>query len=88
MGRLFELGVTGGALTRFQYDGAALIAEYDQTGSLVRRYVHGPRMDAPLVRYDYGASGVLEGRRWLMADERGSIYAHTDEAGAVVQVND
>jgi RHS repeat-associated protein len=87
LGRLFEVDVTGGALTRFQYDGAALIAEYDQNGDMVRRYVHGLGMDAPLVRYDYAASGALEGRRWLLADERGSIYAHADEAGAIIQIN-
>jgi RHS repeat-associated protein len=44
-------------------------------------------MDAPLVRYDYDGAEALEGRRWLLADERGSIYAHADEAGAIVQTN-
>jgi RHS repeat-associated protein len=53
----------------------------------MRRYVHGPGMDAPLVRYDYDGAGALEGRRWLLADERGSIYAHADEAGAIIQIN-
>jgi RHS repeat-associated protein len=53
----------------------------------MRRYVHGPGMDAPLVRYDYTSAGALEGRRWLLADERGSIYAHADEAGAIIQIN-
>jgi hypothetical protein len=53
----------------------------------MRRYVHGPGMDAPLVRYDYDGAGALEGRRWLLADERGSIYAHADEAGVIIQIN-
>jgi hypothetical protein len=35
----------------------------------MRRYVHGPGLDAPLVRYDYTSAGALEGRRWLLADE-------------------
>jgi RHS repeat-associated protein len=87
LGRLAELDVTGGLVTRFQYDGAAMIAETDGAGDVMRRYVHGPGMDAPLVRYDYDGAGALEGRRWLLADERGSIYAHADEAGAIIQIN-
>jgi hypothetical protein len=39
------------------------------------------------VRDDYTSVGALEGRRWLLADERGSIYAHADEAGAIIQIH-
>ena len=69
-GRLAELDVTGGLVTRFQYVGAAMIAETDAAGDVMRRYVHGPCMDAPMVRYDYTSAGALEGRRWLLSDPR------------------
>ncbi len=39
-GRLHQVG--GGTITRFLYDGADVIAEYDATGTVLRRYVHGP----------------------------------------------
>jgi YD repeat-containing protein len=38
--RLYEVMGSGGT-TRFGYDGTALIAEYNSSNSLLRRYVHG-----------------------------------------------
>ena len=78
-GRLIR--TVGGAETRFAYDGAELIAEYDGAGTLMRRYVHGPRTDEPLVWYE--GAGTSE-RRWLHADERGSIVAVSDGSGALM----
>lgn len=43
-----------------------------------------PAWDEPLVRYD--GTGTTS-RRWLIADERGSIVAETNASGAAVQVN-
>ena len=61
------------------------MAEYDGSSpTLTHRYIFGPGMDELLVRYE-GAG--LATRRWLHADERGSIIAESDGAGAVVQVN-
>lgn len=57
-------------MTRFAYDGQALIAEYDGSNVPQRRYVQGPGADEPLVWYE--GSGTSD-RRWLHADERGSI---------------
>lgn len=42
--------------TNFLYDGDALIAAYDITGTLLRRYVHGSRVDSPLIWYDGSAA--------------------------------
>jgi RHS repeat-associated protein len=56
--------------TRFIYDGADMIAEYNAAGTVIRRYVHGPGVDEPLVWYE--GSGTSD-RRHLYADERGSI---------------
>ena len=34
------------------YDGVNLVADYDATDTMVRRYVHGPGVDEPLVVYE------------------------------------
>nr|MBA3351579.1 RHS repeat-associated core domain-containing protein [Blastocatellia bacterium] len=51
---------------------------------IVRRYVHGPGADEPLVWYE-GAG--MSDRRFLHADERGSIVAVSDSAGNSIGVN-
>lgn len=81
-GRLYQ--VAGTSTTRFLYDGNDVIAEYDNSGTLQNRYVHGPGVDEPLVwykGYDYS------NRRYLLADERGSIIAVTNNSGSVINVN-
>jgi hypothetical protein len=61
-------GVSGAAgTTRFMYDGDRLIAEYNGAGTLLRRYVHGPGVDEPLVWYE-GAGVGAGSRRYLHAD--------------------
>ncbi|MEO1040548.1 MAG: RHS repeat-associated core domain-containing protein, partial [Pseudomonadota bacterium] len=41
----------------------------------------GPGVDEPLVQYT-GLDTGSPSREWLHADERGSIVAHSDDAGA------
>ena len=86
LGRLHEV-VSGGNTRRFLYDGSDLVAEYDASGALQRRYVHGlGGGDTPRVWFE--GSGVADSaRRNLYADERGSIVAVTDSAGAVLNLN-
>jgi len=81
--RLRQTEVPGNAATRteFLYDGADMVAEYNNSGALTRRYVHGPGVDAPLVMYV--GSGTTT-RRWLHADERGSIVAISDASGNAI----
>ena len=70
---------------KFAYDGLALVEEYSNT-TLVHRYVHGPGMDEPLIWYDQGNN-----RRYLHADERGSIVAISADGspnGALYQLNE
>jgi RHS repeat-associated protein len=80
--RLYQ--AAGTATTRFLYDGADIIAEYDGANALLRRYVHGPGTDEPLVQYD-GAG--TSSKKWLHADARGSIIALSDASGNVVAKN-
>jgi RHS repeat-associated protein len=91
LGRLYETyGSAAGANTghtRFLYDGSDLVAEYNTSGTLLRRYVHGPGAgDDPLVWFE--GSGVTNAeRRYLYPDERGSIVAVTDQNGTVTAIN-
>ena len=82
-GRLIEYDTS--VSTRFYYAGSAMIAEIaNPTGAILRRYVPGPGMDEPVVWYE--GSGISD-RRWLHADERGSVIAVSDGSGAKVGVN-
>jgi len=70
--------------TRFAYDGVNAIAEYDGSNALQRRFVFGTGTDDPIVWYE--GTGTTN-RRFMSADERGSIISLTDSAGALVNVN-
>ena len=67
-----------GVTTQFLYDGDRLLAEYNGSGTLLRRYVHGPGIDEPIVWYE--GTG-LTNRRWLHTDERGSVIAESNGSG-------
>ncbi len=82
LGRLSEQTV-GGSTTDYLYDGVDLIAEYDG-GTVLKRYVHGPGIDEPLVEYE--GSGTND-RTFLIADERGSIVAGTNSSGNRTYIN-
>ena len=79
-GRMSRL-VQGATTTRFEYLGPRLVIERDAGGNILRRYVHGPSNDEPLVWYE-GAG--LTTKRWLHTDERGSVIAITDATGASI----
>jgi len=78
LGRLAQ-SVSGTSTTQFVYDGNRLTAEYDGSNNLLRRYVHGPGTDNPEVWYEGSA---LTNRNWLESDERGTVIATSDSAGA------
>jgi RHS repeat-associated protein len=85
LGRLVQSFLSASATgTEFDYDGDHLSTEFNLTGATLRRYVFGPGADAPIVWYE--GAGVTD-RRWLIADERGSIVAVTDQSGAAFNIN-
>lgn len=92
MGRLYEVrGYNSGVLqstTRMLYDGDALVAEYDASGVMLARHVHGPAagVDDPLVSYA-GASTSAANVRYLYADARGSVVLDTNETMSAATVN-
>ena len=84
LGRLYE--VTGTSSTaRMLYDGDALTAEYDASGNLLRRYVHGADMkaDDPIAWYE-GTAFTSTNERQLRPDWQGSIVLVTDQSGSTV----
>jgi len=81
-GRLYEQTVSSTS-TQYLYDGVDLIAEYNGS-TVLRRYVHGPGLDEPLVEYD--GTGTSN-RTFLIADERGSIVAGSNSSGTKTYIN-
>jgi hypothetical protein len=81
LGRLYHIS---SPYVVFEYDGTQLISEYDSHGAMTRRYVHGPGVDEPLVQYE--VSGTTN-RKFLHADERGSIITVSDNSGNVLGIN-
>ena len=86
LGRLWQTSGPSGT-ARYQYDGAAIIAEYNASGVMQHRWVHGPGMGEPLVRYDGSgmsnkvrpfdrSPGSISAASRLHADERGLLRAH------------
>lgn len=84
LSRVHQLTSGSGVITRFAYDGVNLIAEFDSAGTLIHRYVHGADADEPLVWYQ--GAGTAS-RRWLIADQLGSVVAAADGSGAPLFVN-
>jgi RHS repeat-associated protein len=82
-GRLSKESQTSGGAIHFLYDGQEMTGEYIST-ALQRRYVYGPGTDEPVVWYE--GSGTTD-RRWLHADERGSVIAVSDASGASIGTN-
>ena len=79
-GRL-NYSTLNGTKTTFLYDANELVAEYNSSGSLLRRYVHGIGEDDPLVWYEGSGTG---NKRYLHADERGSIISETNGSGSII----
>lgn len=87
LGRLFEVdGGSNATTTQFLYDGDALVSEYNYSGALTARYVHGTGIDNPVIWYDGGTVSSTT-RRHLFANWQGSISAITDANGNAIAVN-
>ncbi|CAB0151896.1 tRNA3(Ser)-specific nuclease WapA [Pseudidiomarina piscicola] len=76
--------VHNGESIDYLYDGDELVAEYHSNGTLLRRFIHGLGNDDPVIRYE--GAGV-NARRYLLADERGSIIAEMTANGGLLQAH-
>ena len=61
-----------------------MIAEYNASNVLQRRYVHGPGTDNPIVWYE--GTGIAD-KRYMIADERGSITGIVKQDGSLLAIN-
>ena len=75
---------TGATATRFLYDGVQAIAEYNGSGTLLRRHIPGVGLDQTVATLE--GSGTTD-RRWLSADERGSVVAISGGTAALLTRN-
>ncbi len=82
-GRLWQV-IQGSVTKRFDYSGSNLLAESDASENVQRRYVYGPGSDRPIIWYE--GNGLAD-RRFLLADERGSIVAETNSSGNAIAIN-
>jgi RHS repeat-associated protein len=84
VGRLSQV-LQGSSITNFDYAGTALIAERDQASyGILRRYVHAPGDDQPIVWYE--GSGLTD-KRYLHSDERGSVIGISKADGTMLNYN-
>jgi RHS repeat-associated protein len=67
--------VTASGTTQYLYDGGMLVAEYNSSGTMLRRYVPGQGVDETLVWYE---GSDLASPHWLHTDQQGSVIAATD----------
>ncbi len=87
LGRLYEITNGSGGITRLLYDGDALIGEFDTTGTMLNRYVHGLSAgDDPMVRYA-GSNAARSAAEYLYVDRLGSVVASFDWNGSVKAIN-
>nr|WP_136252609.1 RHS repeat-associated core domain-containing protein [Ningiella ruwaisensis] len=84
-GRLIRIN-SGGTNTYFVYDGDALIAEYNHSQAMTKRYIHGSGVDQPLVYFD-GSSTSTSSAKYLHANHQGSIIALSDYNGNKLAIN-
>jgi RHS repeat-associated protein len=88
LGRLWQSSAPGFDTIQRLYDGDALVAEYDSSGNMLARYVHGADAAADDPRVWYGGLSVsVSNQRYLFVDEQGSIIGITNNAGAPLAVN-
>ena len=83
LGLTNQLIRTNNSAITFDYVGANLATEFENN-AVARRYVYGPGADEPLVWYE--GAGTND-RRWLHADERGSVVAVTNISGQTLALN-
>jgi RHS repeat-associated protein len=84
LGRLYQIQAS--STRNFLYDGDELVGEYDAAGAMLARYVHGMGEDDPVVWYN-GATMDAGTRRYLFADQQGSIIAVSDAIGNAIGLN-
>ncbi|WP_298334645.1 RHS repeat-associated core domain-containing protein [uncultured Erythrobacter sp.] len=87
LGRLYRIQDSQTGQTNFLYDGNAMVAEYNASGAITQRHVHGanPQADDPLVSFS-GTNLSSGNAKLLYSDPRGSIV-HIATSSAQIALN-
>jgi len=70
----------GGDYKRYVYDGDQIIAEYDNSGTLLRKYVYGSGIDEPVCMIAAGGT-----KYYYHFDGLGSVIALSNTSGGIVE---
>ncbi len=77
----------GSVGTNFLYDGDTIIAEYDNGGNVLNRYVPGAAKDEFAAWYAAPGAGGYAGRQYLQTDRQGSPVAIVNDSGTLIAIN-
>ena len=80
LGRLWQTVSASLGTTQFLSDGDHVVAEYNGSGSMLRRFFWGPGVDEPILE-DTGGAMNCSGTRFLHTDHQGSVIAQADCGG-------
>jgi RHS repeat-associated protein len=83
-GRRIEKKVDGTTQVKYVYDGDQIVAEYNNAGTLLRKYIHGAGIDQPICMIE--ASGSYAGTFYYHFDALGSVVGLTNSAGNMVEL--
>ncbi|MHB9069028.1 MAG: RHS repeat-associated core domain-containing protein [Sedimentisphaerales bacterium] len=79
--RISKLTTNDQTLTTYVYDGDQIIAEYDGSGNLLRKFIYGPGIDEPIMMIDASTSS----RYYYHYDGLGSVVALSNNDGEIVE---
>jgi RHS repeat-associated protein len=82
LGRLYQTSGGSAGTLQFQYDGDALVGEYDGPQTRQRAYVHAIGADVPFIWFEAAGGG-----RGLYADHQGSIVAAAHPTNGFLAIN-
>jgi len=83
LGRLVKRSVVSGMTSKYVYDGDQIIAEYDGSNNLVRKFVYGAGIDEPVMTVV--RSQETEDRYYYHYDGLGSVIALSDSSKNIVE---
>jgi hypothetical protein len=83
LGRRISKTVSG-VTTKYCYDGARVIAEYDGSNTLLRKFIYGPGVDEPICMIDVADSNTVY---YYHFDGLGSVIALSDQNADLVESN-
>jgi uncharacterized protein RhaS with RHS repeats len=74
---------TPNVTTKYAYDGDQVIAECNESGDVLRKFIYGPGIDEPICMID--VSGEAETRYYYHFDGLASVAALSDVNGKIVK---